>query len=188
MKPPRTFGLSLAILTSTLLFSILPLLQIIVPLLIQYRISSANVAPQGDEPGVTPFAVGSQYTGITDFALFAQIGLSVLFLAVAWLAWRGRPAWSRWLMMGAVLGLVALTAAGALLQPAPSLATGGIDSGQQLQRSLVWGQVIVAGFVALYVLWYMNRAPARAFYRGYYLRHDEAVAASGALPNDATKG
>jgi hypothetical protein len=36
-------------------------------------------------------------------------------------------------------------------------------------RSLLASRALLTLLVPLYVLWYMNRAPARAFYRGCYL-------------------
>ena len=43
------------------------------------------------------------------------------------------------------------------------------DSSLDLGRTLAAAQVPLFVLVPLYVLWYLNRAPARAFYRGYYL-------------------
>jgi hypothetical protein len=38
-----------------------------------------------------------------------------------------------------------------------------------LERVLRDSYFVLGGGVMLYTLWYMNRGPARAFYRGYYL-------------------
>jgi hypothetical protein len=54
----------------------------------------------------------------------------------------------------------------------PSLEDG-FTSADAIFDALRSGEVLLMLLVALYVVWYMNRAPARAFYRGYYLKREE---------------
>src|SRR3990172_2460164 len=109
MKPSRPFGLSLAILASATLFSILPLMQVALILLVRHRLQSTNLAVAGASNGVTPSAVGGSFMGVTDGTLLIQIGLGILFLLIAVFAWRGRPGWIRFVMLSAVVLLTAVT-------------------------------------------------------------------------------
>lgn len=176
-RPPRTVGVSLAILASGLLFSILPLLQLGLLLLIQYRFANVDLTVPGQTDSVAPVAVGGDFTGIDNRIVILQTILGVIFLAIAVFAWRGRPAWIRFVMLAAVLGLTLITVG---LSVAPLLAQSdpgqGLDSGEALWRTLLSGRLLLSILVAFYVVWYMNRGPARAFYRGYYLEAPPATA------------
>lgn len=176
-KPPRTLGISLAILASVMLFTILPLLQVAILLALRARLGEMSLAlPNGGESGA-PFAVGSEYEGIADASLWIQVVFGVVFLGIAALAWRGRPARIRFALVGAVILLTAFTivtsAAPLMTSPDPSA---GLDSGAALRDVLLSGRLIMSVLVAFYVVWYLNRAPARAFYRGYYLAAPEPAA------------
>lgn len=169
-KPGRPLGLSLAIITSALLFSLLPLLQIAILLLLRERLRAVELLEGGG-------AAGSYLTGISDSQLLLQAGLGLLFLAVAVAAWRGRPPAIRLIMVGAVLLLTALTVALDLSAAAQPAAAGeGFDSGAGLADSLLRTRAALSLLVALYVVWYINRGPARAFYRGRYLAEPTADA------------
>ena len=52
------------------------------------------------------------------------------------------------------------------IQQSPQFSASSLDG---IMQSLATGQFILELFVLVYVVWYMNRGPARAFYRGYYL-------------------
>jgi hypothetical protein len=71
------------------------------------------------------------------------------------------------------VAVVILTLVTAALSIAPLLAqpnlSQGIDSGAAIAQTLLSGRLIFSLLLALYVVWYMNRGPARAYYRGYYL-------------------
>ncbi|MBN8635596.1 MAG: hypothetical protein J0M07_09775 [Anaerolineae bacterium] len=177
MKPPRTLGVSLAILASVMLFTVLPLLQVAAPVLIQYRLSQVEL-PMPDGSGtVSPVAVGGGLEGWSNGATLWQLGTSALFFVIAIGAWLGRPRWIRGLMIAAVLILLALTVitSVATLNDPPDI-NSGLDSSQSLTASLIYARLAVSGLVTLYVLWYLNRGPARAFYRGYYLQRGEPTA------------
>ncbi|MBE2270699.1 MAG: hypothetical protein IAE80_20845 [Anaerolinea sp.] len=174
MKPPRTVGLSFAILAGVMWFALLPLLEIATSVLIQYRVNSIEipVTPQGDT--AAPIASGGELLGITTLGVGAQLATSLGFLVIAALAWRGRPRWIRGAMIAAVLLLLIWTTINAYtaMSAIPDIRAG-FDSGMEVGRSLAFGRLVIGALIALYMLWYMNRGPARAFYRGYYLRRDE---------------
>ena len=169
-KPPRPFGLSLAIFASVMLYSLLPLLQVAMVLIVQLRLRNMELRIPGGDGEIAPLAVGGDFTGVPSGGLILQTVLAIAFLAIAVMAWRGRPSWIRVALIVSVLGLLGLTAlsTASTLLTSPTLETG-IDSGEPLRQSFQWGRLIVSALIALYVLWYMNRGPARAFYRGYYL-------------------
>ncbi|MEP7291628.1 MAG: hypothetical protein ABI835_07580 [Chloroflexota bacterium] len=166
-KPGRTLGLSLAILASVMLFTILPMLQIAMILLVRLRIQSASLPVPGQADSVTPIAVGSSFVGIDDISLIVQTALGIVFLGIAF---RGRPAWIRFVMLASVLVLTLVTIALSLapLITNPDLSRG-IDSGEAIRSVFLSGRLLLSVLVAFYVVWYVNRGPARAYYRGYYL-------------------
>jgi hypothetical protein len=166
-KPPRTFGLSIAILASVMLLTILPLLQIGLLLAIQYRFASTNLPV---EDGGTPLATGSSFEGIADSSVLIQVVLGLAYLPLAVMAWIGRPRSIRLIIMFGVIALTVITAllAVATLANPPSV-QGGIDSSGDLQRTLLISRTVFSALITLYVVWYMNRGPARAFYRGHYM-------------------
>ncbi len=170
MRPVRTFGLSLAILASVMLFSLLPLMQVAMILLVRARLQMLSLDVPGEADSVLPMASGGSFAGVADVNLIVQAVLGVVFLVIAFFAWRGRPGWIRFVTLGAVIALTAITIllSVASLYANPDLAAG-IDSGEAIARVLLSGRLIVSVLVAFYVVWYMNRGPARAFYRGYYL-------------------
>lgn len=169
-KPGRTLGLSLAILASVMLFTIFPLIQVGMILLVRYRFQNASVNLPGEGEAVAPIAVGSSFSGVADASLWIQAALGIIFLIIAVCAWRGRPSWIRFVMLAAVVVLTLVTIALSLapLVTNPDLAQG-MDSGAAIRGVLLSGRLLLSVLVAFYVVWYVNRGPARAFYRGYYL-------------------
>lgn len=171
-RPSRTLGLSLAILVSIMWFSLLPLMQAGAIILVEWRLREAEQGLSlGDE--LPAFAYGGEFTGVSDTVLWFQAVTGCVFLVIGVGAWRGRPRSIRWIMAASVVILTAITlvtTAAALNQP-PSIYEG-VDSGGSLATSLLNTRLILTVLIPLYVLWYMNRAPARAFYRGYYLSSD----------------
>lgn len=166
-KPKRTLGISLAIALSILIFSVVPLLQ-----LGFYWFVSRQI--QLNEDG--SFG-GVEVLGVADQQLAGQAFIAAIFLLIGIFAWRGRPPFVRILFSGSV----ALLAAGTiiftilpLLTSQPNLAEG-IDSTFQAGRQLRTIQLAAITLTMIYVLWYMNRWPARAYYRGYYLPEELAL-------------
>jgi hypothetical protein len=170
MKPGRPFGLSLAIIASVMLFTLIPLMQVSMVLLVQYRLQSTTLSIGSDSGEVQPIAVGGDFTGVSDSALFVQTLLGLAFLMIAVFAWRGRPSFIRSVFVAAVGGLTLLTlVASALpLLAQPDLQSG-FDSGAGISHSLLSTRIVFSLLVPLYVVWYSNRAPARAFFLGYDL-------------------
>jgi hypothetical protein len=172
-RPGRPLGLSLAILASALLFSVLPLMQVGFALSVQARFAGLGEA-EFNFPGEQtrePIASGVSMDGVDTVALLVQGGVSLLFLMIAVLAWIGRPGWIRYILLGSVLILAGLSLVVLLVQlrTPPSL-DGGLTSADDLGRNLRWTELAFTILIPLYVAWYLNRAPARAFYRGRYLR------------------
>ncbi|MBE2182769.1 MAG: hypothetical protein IAE89_05020 [Anaerolineae bacterium] len=167
--PTRTFGLSLAIIASVMLFSILPLMQAGWVLMIEARIqSSMGMLPQTSEtPETEAIATGGNLIGASNVGLLIQIVLAIVFLIIAVMAWRGRPPQIRWIMLAAVLALTGISLWQSISTAIAPVDPGqGIDSGAAITRQMACGAVALQTLIPLYVLWYMNRAPARAFYRG----------------------
>ncbi len=170
-RPPRTFGLALALGASVLIYTLLPLVQVAMVVLPQMAFSAMELPLADDGGGVGSLAAGGEIEGIGSEILLLQAGMALAFLVIAVLAWRGRPPWIRFALVAAILLLLAINLASALgvALAQPTLLETGLDSGQSLRRVLASSQVVVTVLVSLYVIWYVNRAPARAFYRGYYL-------------------
>ncbi len=172
-KPPRPFGVTLAIALSIILYTVLPLLQVLLVLGIRSRFAAA---PVPGTSGDGAFAAGANFVGLDDAGLLLQVVFGVMLFVLAILAWRGRPRAARWLFIGAVVGLAAWTGGAALVNVLrPVEISAGLDSGRDLERGLLMARTAFSLLVALYVVWYLNRAPARAFYRGYYLPAPEDV-------------
>src|SRR5438128_819529 len=151
MKPGHTLGVSLAILASLMLFSILPLMQVAMVLILRYRMQSVNL-PVGAGDSTHPIVVGGDFSGVTDAGLILQSVLGILFIIIAFFAWRGRPAWIRLAMLAGVLVLTLITIVLSILPLVngndPSA---GIDSGAAIAQTLLSGRLIVSILVALYV-------------------------------------
>ena len=161
-KPGRPLGLSLAILISVTLFSLLPIAQAIFVLSLRQQFQAMEFLPGGG-------AIGGDLV-VSDVNLIVPIINGLIFLVVAVLAWRGKPQAVRHVFIGGVIYLTVVTillTVASFIEP-PSLEQG-FDSGAQFIDSLFVGRVVMSVLVALYVIWYVNRGPARAFYRGYYL-------------------
>jgi uncharacterized membrane protein (UPF0136 family) len=158
------------------LFSVLPLLQVGILLLLRERLRAVEFLEEGG-------AVGSYLTGISDTRLFLQVVLGLAFFVIAVAAWRGRPRAIRLVMVAAVLLLTVVTVAldlSAVSQP--TAAAEGFDSGAGLADTLLSARSALSILVGLYVVWYVNRGPARAFYRGYYLEEPASPSAPKAQP------
>lgn len=161
-RPPRTFGLSIAILTSAVLFGVLPLMLVGLFLTVQMRFGDVY-----SEAGGQPLAVGADIIGIPTERIILQVILAAGFLVIAGIAWRGRPAVIRWVLVAAVLGLTALELVLAIIPSSPApLSEVGYSSLDSIAATLMRWQVAVKLLVSLYIVWYFNRRPARDFFRG----------------------
>jgi hypothetical protein len=147
----RPLGVSIAILATAALYCILPIFPVLLLVIVVLR-----------RPGDLSDLAG-QFLGGPLGWISALIGIITLIVCV--FAWIGRPSRSRWTL----IGLVWLATALRLIQTAQALSThssigvvGG--SGDAVTRSVALCQLPMLILVPLYITWYMNRAPARAFY------------------------
>lgn len=164
-RPPRPLGVSLAIVTSVFLFTLLPISQVILIVVVRQHFMNLSFPS-----GLQPTAVGGDFLGVPASSLFLQTVLALVFLIVAVAAWRGRRPAMRFVMVLTVIALTAIKLISLITQSAaPQSLENGISSGNGLFNALSAGQFVTELIVMLYVVWYMNRGPARAFYRGYYL-------------------
>jgi hypothetical protein len=149
-----------------MLFSVLPLLQVVMILLVQAHFAQIDYSSVGGGPA----ASGGDLLGVPTGSLLLQGTLALVFLVIGVFAWRGRPARIRFVMMGAVIIYTLIGVVGLVLQmtAAPSLEQG-ISSIDSVWSALYLREFLGQLLVTLYVLWYLNRAPARAFFRGYYM-------------------
>lgn len=169
IKPGRPVGLTLAILLSVFLYAVIPLLMLGYRLLVQDRLSRVDspVVFEGEE--YRALASGGSFQLTTNEIVVQTIAI-LIFLIVAYLAWRGGRKWVRTLFTSTVLfygGLTAIFTLRDLL--VPSTIDQGITSLDTLIAQGLCSVLVTTVLVPLYVLWYVNRAPARAFYRGTYL-------------------
>jgi hypothetical protein len=168
-KPPRTLGISLSILAATCLFSCLPLTQSAVLLSLASRQQTEFLPPPAQPGAITPSAIGSEIFGLDTTRLVVQAGIAIGFLLLAIFAWRGKPP----IILPVFIGAVLLLSIGNFvllfnqLTTPPDLTTG-IDSGAGIETSVNISQLCLSLAIPIYVVWYMSRGPARAFYRGYY--------------------
>ncbi|MEO8612244.1 MAG: hypothetical protein ABI690_30395 [Chloroflexota bacterium] len=173
-KPGRPFGVTLAIVASVCLFSILPLLQVGLVLSVRQHFLNMNF----QDSGLDTIAMGGDLLGVPESSLILQSVLSIAFLVIGIMAWRGKPSSIRFMMIAAVVLLTVVKFVSVLVpllsQPDFQQGTSSLDG---VLNSLGAGQFVFDFFILLYVVWYMNRGPARAFYRGYYLP-DPAVVPS----------
>ncbi|MBZ0307642.1 MAG: hypothetical protein K8I82_16360 [Anaerolineae bacterium] len=170
-KPGRPLGVTLAIVMSVVWFSVLPFMQIGLILLVQQRFQHLDFA----STGVEPIAVGGDFLGVPAVTLVIQAILGSLFFGLSIFAWRGRPAWMRLALPLAVVSLTLIILAFTVQQTGvePDLQAG-ISSAAGLSGTLLEGQFFGGLLLTVYVGWYLNRGPARAFYRGYYLSRPTA--------------
>ena len=149
--PPRSrpLGLVLAIFAAFVIYGLGPLIPLFLRLLIDLRGSQAGIDTRS----------------IVDWEAIA-FAVAVFILCV--LAWLGRPRWSRWglivvVWLATVVQLIS-TIQSLTPQPIGPAGTVGGDF-QSLTRPLQFCQLIYLVLIPLYLTWYMNRSPARAFYR-----------------------
>ncbi len=169
-RPGRPFGVSLAIIASVFMFVVLPMMQVGLILAVQQHFANQKYTFEYGGQTYSQMFAGSDFLGISQSAIFLQIILSAVFLIVAIMAWRGRPSFVRFAVVWAVVVLTVVkfvTIIGQTMEQ--NNLQIGVSSWDSIARSLSLGQLAAEILVTLYMIWYMNRGPARAFYRGYYL-------------------
>lgn len=151
----RPLGLTIAILTGIIAFSAYPLLKAY----FAWRLNNCTTV-DGFTCGSTTFPFDALTQGIA--------GLGILVFITAIFAWRGKPPEIRFVFQGSVLLTAVMLVLESIIRiqgDKPTIWEGGIDSTVQLFESVLKGQIPILILVALYIIWYCNRAPARAFYR-----------------------
>ncbi len=167
-KPGRPLGLTLAITLSAMLYALLPALLLGYKLLVQDRINRIDAPVIFEGQVYESLASGGSFQ-VSGAEIAVQSVSIALFLLVAILAWRGGRPWIRPLFTGTVLAYGGLTAFVTLRNLlAPLSIEQGLSSLDALTRQGLCGVLVTTVLIPLYVLWYVNRAPARAFYRGSY--------------------
>jgi hypothetical protein len=149
VKPERRYrplGMIIAILAVALVYGIFPLVPFFLTALITlegHYMSGADL----------PFS-----------SLDVTVGLLILLICV--LAWIGRPRGIRWVLILSVWLATAYQLKGVFQATRPGSITQGISGGSiaELSQSVLPCLVILLIAIPLYITWYMNRAPARAFY------------------------
>jgi hypothetical protein len=163
--PGRPLGVSLAIFASVMLFTVFPLLFVAMVLIVKSHFENIDFG------GFEVYASGGDYLGVSPVLLVIYTVVAITFFVIAVFAWRGRPSYMRYVMLVAVIILTLLSLGLTIVaqttgnQNLPQ----GISSLDSLMSSVSCGQFALSFLVTFYVAWYLNRGPARAFYRGYYL-------------------
>lgn len=145
-RPP---GVTLALAAVALLYGARPLLEAAL-----YRRLDAT-AEEALIPGGVQISTWSTVEGV--------VGGVMLILCL--LTWFGRPARARWALLAAMLALTGVNLiriVQAWSTPADPVFGGQVQSAL---RSALLCQLPLMVLVPLYVVWYLNRAPARAFFR-----------------------
>ncbi len=158
MRPPspirvfRPLGLTLAIITGAILFGFFPLLK-------------AYIAWRWNRGFEEDGAILGATIPYDNFTLLTGT-LGCLVLLSACFAWWGKPPQIRFVYQGAVLitsfSLIAETIT--RMQTAYNPATAIYPLEDTIQQALQC-QVPFQILLTLYIIWYCNRAPARAFYQ-----------------------
>lgn len=146
----RPLGLTLAIIGVAILYGILPLAEVY----FLHRVT----ATADDELYLLGGVDVSQWVWIQ-----GAVGAVILIICI--LAWWGRPPWIRFVMVGALVLLTIIN-----LYRVFEAVTGTTDpifggQTQSIMRGFLRCQLPAIILVPLYAAWYLNRAPARAFYR-----------------------
>jgi hypothetical protein len=169
-KPKRPFGVTLAILMCILLFAILPSLTVFLHVTIQQHVQSNNtfILPDGTE--INAVSGGDDDLKIDRTTLYQQTAISVVVIILAIFAWRGKPSWIRFVFIGIVFIISAILIYQNFLLFESNPLEGG--TGQTWIEFLSNSNILFLICLPIYVIWYFNRAPSRAFYRGYYLQEE----------------
>ncbi len=143
-RPP---GLLIAILTTGLIYGIAPILPFVLQLLFNTR---GDTSVSADMPNL----IG-----------WLNIIVAVVTLGACVLAWRGRPRWSRLALIG-IVWVASVVQFLAVLSPSANPSSDvGSSSLDGYMASVAVCQFVLFLLVPVYLTWYLNRPPARAFYR-----------------------
>ena len=161
VRAPRPLGLTLALVAMAALYGVVPLLEV-------YFLKRLDAT--ADEAYLLGGVTITVWTWL-------QGAFGALVLVVCALAWWGRPPQIRFVLMALLLVLTAITlyrVVEAARTPADPIFGG---QAQSALRGYLRCQLPGLIVEPLYVLWYLNRAPARAFYRRRPLARSQAASA-----------
>jgi hypothetical protein len=154
MKPRRIhrpLGLTIAILAGMFFFGTGPLLNVYLAWRLDRSLGQDTI----------DFGTSLPFDSLT--ILGGVLGALVLVSAV--FAWRGKPQQSRFIFQGLIL-LTAITVIGTqiyrVVNDESNIFT---DSSAEALKSIFQCLLPLQITIAVYIIWYCNRAPARAFYR-----------------------
>ncbi|MBP6297733.1 MAG: hypothetical protein KA401_00180 [Anaerolineae bacterium] len=170
-KPGRPLGLTLAIVLSMFLYGFLPLIQLGLQLFIQDRISRIDSPVEFEGQTLQSLGSGGSYNLVSGPEILVNGGAALLFVVICIFAWRGGRPWIRLTFTLAVFTFALATAIitlRSLLTPAGLVS--GISSADTVVNQYLCGRLTATILVPLYVIWYVNRAPARAFFRGTFAK------------------
>ncbi|HEX3053893.1 MAG TPA: hypothetical protein VHP83_24775 [Aggregatilineaceae bacterium] len=145
----RPLGLTLAIIAAAIWYGGMPLFNL-------YFLQRVGAAAED------AFITGGVEIGIWDY-INALLGGIILIICI--LAWGGRPSWIRFVFIASIVlpTLVNLFRIYQVLTATVDPLTSG--SADEVWNNILRCQVPGMILIPLYVTWYLNRAPARAFYR-----------------------
>jgi len=161
-KPKRPLGVSLAIITSVLIFTILPLLEV------AFILSVDNMMVF-DEVGRS----GMDIMGMDGFRqqMIPQAIFAIGFLIISILSWIGRPKIMR-LVLSASIAIVGILTITQQVLPRLNANPTTLDSSREVNQPILIFYLIMTILVTAYSVWYLNRWASRAFYRGHYLQEE----------------
>lgn len=161
-KPKRPFGLTLAIVASVMLFTVLPILEVLF-------ILSVDQMMVFDEVGRS----GLDIVGLDGFRqqMIVQIIFAIGFLVIAILSWRGRPTVMRYILSGTLTIIGVLTIFSQILPRMTARATT-LDASRDVSQPVLTIYLIITILITLYSVWYVNRWASRAYFRGHFLPED----------------
>ncbi len=148
-RAPRPLGLMLALAATAALYGVAPLLEV-------YFLTRLDAT--ADEAYLLGGVTITTWTWL-------QGAFGALVLGACLLAWWGRPPQIRFVLSGLLLALTLVMlyrVVEAVRAPVDPIFGG---QAQSALRDYLRCQLPGLILVPLYVLWYLNRAPARAFYR-----------------------
>ncbi len=145
----RPLGLTLAIIATAIWYGGMPLFSL-------YFLQRVGAAAE------ETFIAGGVGISIWDY-MNALLGGIILIICI--LAWGGRPSWIRFVLIVSIVlpTLVNLYRIYEVLTATANPLTSG--SADEVWDNILRCQVPGMILIPLYVTWYLNRAPARAFYQ-----------------------
>jgi len=147
-KGYRPLGLTIAILAAAITYGLGPLTFPISIVIVQIRKNDILSLMSGLNANIPGWPL--------------DVGVSLVVFASCVLAWRGRPAWGRWALIAVVWIAAAEQVITTLQAQAPTTyASSIVDLSRQFRPC----QITLNLLVPAYITWFLNRSPARTFYR-----------------------